>query len=181
MATPGLHDGAAAFTYSNGDVVVESAPGLSTLLHELSHSLDWHALPKYSSPFSGTSNWQNEYAKDSHTPTGYGRTNWMEDFAETGMVGVYDKVVPGGFGGINSNWNQIFHQYATYQGYLGNTILPGGTCDKRFPNTAPVQKGARKMSAQDIDEKPDTEFKSNNITLIVPKKEVEGQVAYTWL
>lgn len=105
----------------------------------------------------------------------------MEDFAETGMVGVYDKVVPGGFGGINSNWNQIFHQYATYQGYLGDTILPGGTCNKRFPNTAPVQKGARKMSAQDADERPDTEFKSDNITLIVPKKEVEGQVAYTWL
>ena len=152
------------------------------MLHETSHSLDWHALPQYSQPFSGSSIWQDNYNQDSATPTGYGRTNWLEDFAETGMVGVYDKVVPGGFGSIESNWNAIFHQYATYQGYLGDIILPGGSCSNRFANTAPVPKGAsakfRRQSP--AGPKPDTSFKSDNITIIVPSKEVEGQVAYNF-
>lgn len=149
------------------------------MIHETSHSLDWHALPQYSQPFSGTNIWQDNYNQDSNTPTGYGRTNWMEDFAETGMVGVYDKVVPGGFGSINSNWNQVFHQYATYQGYLGDTILPGGSCRNRFSNTAPVPKNAA-LKSFGAESKPDTEFKSKNITIIVPSKDVEGQVAYTY-
>ncbi|TQV92290.1 hypothetical protein V2A60_006978 [Cordyceps javanica] len=177
VATPGLHDGAAAFTYSSGDCVVESAPDLSVMLHEISHSLDWHALPQYPSPFSSSGEWQSNYAQDSNTPTGYGRTNWLEDFAETGKVGVFDKVVPGGFGSIAGNWNQIFHQYATYQGYLGDTILPGGTCDKRFPNSETVPKNDNSKRA-DLGEKPDNTIKSENITLIRVRPEIEGQVAF---
>lgn len=145
------------------------------MLHEMSHSLDWHALPQYSSPFSGNSNWQDEYNKDSNTPTGYGRTNWMEDFAETGPVAIYDKVVPSGFGGLAGNWNQVFHQYATYQGYLGDTILLGGSCDKRFANSETVPKGGSRR--RDIGAKPDTSF-SSNVTIIEQKPELAGQIAY---
>ncbi|KAK2592709.1 hypothetical protein QQS21_009584 [Conoideocrella luteorostrata] len=180
VATPALNDGAAAFTYSSGDCVVESVPGLSTMIHETSHSLDWHAMPQYSQPFSDTNVWQENYNQDSNTPTDYGRTNWMEDFAETGMVAVYDKVVPGGFGSIAANWNQILHQYATLQGYLGDTIIPGGSCTKRFANSAPVQKNATRKSLE-LGPKPDTNIKSPNITIIIPSKEVEGQVAYMHL
>ncbi|KAK2612275.1 hypothetical protein QQS21_001701 [Conoideocrella luteorostrata] len=173
VATPGLNDGAAAFTYSNGDCVFESAPALSTMIHETSHSLDWHALPQYSQPFSGTNVWQDNYNQDSNTPTGYGRTNWMEDFAETGMVGVFDKVVPGGFGTLASNWNQIFHQYATYQGYLGDVILPGGSCRNGFANTAPVRKDSG-LSSQEVGLKPDVKIMSPNVTIIIPSKESRG-------
>lgn len=155
-------------------MVVESAPDLAVMLHEMSHSLDWHALPQYTSPFSSGNEWQSNYDQDSNTPTGYGRTNWMEDFAETGKIGVFDKVVPGGFGTIASNWNQIFHQYATYQGYLGDIIIPGGTCDKRFPNseTVPINGKRSEMS-----EKPDNTIKSSNITLLSVRPEIEGQVS----
>lgn len=177
IATPGLNDGAAAWTYSNGDCIVESAPGLSTLIHEVSHSLDWHALPQYQQPFSSSSIWQNNYNQDSATPTGYGRTNWMEDFAETGMVGVYDKVVSGGIGKIEPNWNAIFHQYATYQGYLGDTILPGGSCRNRFGNTAPVTMSSSAKMRIDSTTKPDTSIDWNSIKEIVPSKDVEGLVA----
>lgn len=147
------------------------------MIHEMSHSLDWHALPGYPSPFSSSNEWQSNYAQDSNTPTGYGRTNFMEDFAETGMVGVFDKVVPGGFGSIAGNWGQIFHQYATYQGYLGDTILPGGTCDKRFSNAETVPMGGRKRDEK-IGAKPDNTIKSSNITIIEVRPEIEGQVVY---
>lgn len=150
---------------------------MSILMHEISHSLDWHASPGYSSPFSGNAVWQDNYNQDSATPTGYGRTSWMEDYAETGMIGVFDKVVPGGIGSIAPNWNSVFHQYATFQGYLGNLILPGGTCGQRFQNSETVQMGgsARFRMA----EQPHTGFPADgNITMIVPKKEVEGLVAY---
>ncbi|KAF7563681.1 hypothetical protein G7046_g467 [Stylonectria norvegica] len=176
IATPGLNDGAAAWTWSNGDCVVESAPSVSVLLHEVSHSLDWHALPQYQQPFSSSSIWQDNYAQDSATPTSYGRSNWMEDFAENGMVGVYDKVVPGGIGKIESNWNAIFHQYATYQGYLGDRILPGGTCSNRFSNTAPVSTSSSAKLRVSAKSKPDTSIDFSNITQIVPSKEVEGLV-----
>ncbi|KAK1246210.1 hypothetical protein MKX08_000012 [Trichoderma sp. CBMAI-0020] len=175
MATPGLNDGAAAWTWSTGDTVVESAPNLATLVHEVSHSLDWHALPQYQQPFSSSSIWQDNYNQDSATPTGYGRTNWMENFAETGMVGVYDKVVPGGIGNIESNWNAIFHQYATYQGYLGDKIVPGGSCANRFDDTAPVTM-SNSAKFKITSPKPETgiDFAGKNITQIIPSKEVEG-------
>ena len=80
---------------------------MSTLIHEFSHSIDWHALTQYGSPFSGTSNWIDNYNQDSASPTGYARTNWMEDFAETGMVAVYDRVSGGKFGDIEPSWNSI--------------------------------------------------------------------------
>jgi hypothetical protein len=180
VATPNLHDGAAAFTYSNGDCVVESRPGLSTLIHETSHSLDWHALEQFSTPFSGTKLWQDSYKQDSHTPTEYGRTNWMEDFAEAGMVGVYDKVVPGGFRSIAKNSYQIIHQYTTYQGYLGGTISPGGTCTKRFNDSVAVQL-AETHATQKAGVRPKFHSKFQNITIIVPDKKIEGLVAYTYL
>ena len=100
----------------------------------------------------------------------------MENFAETGMVGVYDKVVPGGIGNIEPNWGAIFHQYATYQGYLGDNILPGGSCRNRFDNTAPVTMSNSRKLRIDTKSKPDTSISFGNITQIIPSKEVEGLV-----
>lgn len=101
----------------------------------------------------------------------------MEDFAETGMVGVYDKVVPGGIGKIEPNWNAIFHQYATYQGYLGDNILPGGTCRVRFGNSGPVTMSASAKMRVGDETKPDTNIDFGKLKQIVPSKEVEGLVA----
>ena len=143
---------------------------MSTVLHEMSHSLDWHGRTDRASPFSSTGDWQNEYSKDSNTVTGYGRTNWMENFAEAGKIGVFDKVVPGGFGSVAGNWGQVFHQYATYQGWYDEFIHPGGTCAKRFGNSETVPKNGAKMAASS---KPDNSFKSGNVTIIEPKGKLE--------
>lgn len=83
------------------------------LIHEAAHALDFSALRQWGSPFSQTQQWQGEWAKDSRIPTGYAATNWVENFGESGPIGLFDRYVPGGIGTIQPNWNQIFHQYAT--------------------------------------------------------------------
>lgn len=93
------------------------------------------------------------------------------------MVGVYDKVVPGGISTIEPNWNAIFHQYTTYQDYLGDTILPGDSCRNRFANTAAVTISNSAKLRISSEHKPDTSIDWTNITEIVPSKEVEGLVA----
>ncbi|KAM7199793.1 hypothetical protein V8F20_005663 [Naviculisporaceae sp. PSN 640] len=183
MATPGLNDGAAAFIYQSGDVVFEDRPNLGTFVHEVSHSMDWHALRQYGSPFSSTKIWQDNFWADKASVSDYSKTNWVEHFAEVGIIGVYDKLVPGGIGTIQPNWRDIFHQYATYQGYLGDNILPGGTCRNRFANSAPVTKSGRKMiraEAAALGDMPVVEFKEgSNITIIEVDPSMEGKIIDT--
>ena len=102
--------GIAAVAYSSGEIVMQVAPTLSYLAHEMSHQLDWHALPEYGFGFSNNRIWQDNFWADSAAVSDYANTNWAENFAEVGIVGVYDKVVWGGIGQITSNWGAIFHQ-----------------------------------------------------------------------
>lgn len=102
-------EGLAAYTSSTGPVVFDS-DGLRQyiMVHELSHQLDWHARSDLSSgAFSDTGDWQDNYNQDSAVVSEYARTSWAENFAETGVIGVYDKLVDGGFGAIQSNWNDV--------------------------------------------------------------------------
>lgn len=55
-----------------------------------------------------------------------------ENFAQEVIVALFDKVVPGGLGTVSPNWNNIFHQYATVQSKLGDILIPGGTCNRKF-------------------------------------------------
>jgi hypothetical protein len=55
-----------------------------------------------------------------------------ENFAQEVIVALFDKVVPGGIGTIVPNWNDIFHQYATVQAVMGDMLIPGGYCNRRF-------------------------------------------------
>lgn len=57
-----------------------------------------------------------------------------ENFAQETVIALFDKVVPGGIGTVEPNWKAIFHQYATVQAALGDSIIPGGTCRNRFAN-----------------------------------------------
>lgn len=136
-------------------------------MHEITHSMDTHAFPdKSDPPFSEHVEWTGEYAKDTHSVTDYARVSWEEDMAESAMVALYDKIVPNGFGGLASNWKQVFHQYATYEYYFKDIIQPGGTCEKRFDNSPPVPKSDNKLTAE-LGTKPEYKFKTDsNITQI---------------
>ncbi|KAK3935746.1 hypothetical protein QBC46DRAFT_358000 [Diplogelasinospora grovesii] len=177
MATPGLNDGIAGLWMYPGDIMVEDRPLVRLLAHEMSHGLDYMALTQYGQPFSGTDIWRNNYAQDSAVPSDYSRTNFVEDFAEVGIIGVYDKVVPGGIGTIEPSWNRIFHQYATYQGYLGDNVLPGGSCRARVGNSqvVPMGNSAKTVRRDDLlGPKPDVSFKNSTITVINPDPKFKG-------
>jgi len=77
------------------------------------------------------------------------------------IVALADKVIPGGIGTIVSSWDQIFHSYATLQWQLGDILIPGGTCKRRFTDTAPIQvatKRSRVGPPPDVSIKGDVEI-----------------------
>lgn len=174
MATPNLNDGIAALWMYPGDIMVEDRPLVRILAHEMSHSLDYLALQQFGFPFSDTAIWRDSYDLDRAVPSDYSRTNFAEDFAESGIVGVYDKVVPGGIKSIEPKWPAIFHQYTTYQGYLGDNILPGGQCRNRIANSETVPKGGSDDAAIRMGPKPNVTFTDPNIKVVKINSELLG-------
>ncbi|KAH8901448.1 hypothetical protein GQ53DRAFT_775997 [Thozetella sp. PMI_491] len=140
-AVPWLNDGTIAATDSANIVVRGFNVNITVLSHEISHNLDKRALNQFlegHSRFSETGIWRDNINADAVVVTPYAATSWIENYAATGVIGVYDKLVPGGIGPIQPNWSQIFHGYATYQAFLGDTIIPGGTCNVKLDNSPPV-------------------------------------------
>lgn len=143
---------------------------MGLMTHEVSHSIDWNAKGTPGAPFSSTNDWQYWYYQDQDTITNYGRTNWLEDFAESGMVGTADKYLAGGFGSVTYGWSLVKHQYQNYENNFFDLMAPGKTCWRRFANSAAVRMdGSRKRG---MGPKPDVSIKSN-VTIIEPAKEVK--------
>lgn len=112
---------------------------ITVFIHEIGHSLDSHAFDaSYGVPFSNSNVWISNYNQDSAVTDSYAQSSQQENFAQETVVSVYDKNVPGGIGNIQPNWQAIFHQYATLEGYIGDTIIPGGTCVNRLTDSQPV-------------------------------------------
>lgn len=146
--------------------MIANRPVVHVLAHEMSHGLDYMDLESYDSPFSDTDAWRNSYHRDSAVPSDYSRTNFAEDFAEAGIVGVYDKVVPGGIASIEPNWQAIKHQYTTYQKFVGDSILPGGRCNVRVTNSATVRMDDAAGGIRGVETKPFVGFTDPNITTV---------------
>lgn len=132
----------------------------------MSHGLDFMALQEYGSPFSDTPIWRKSYMLDFSSPSDYSRTNFAEDFAESGLVGVYDKIVPGGVGRIQPNWWEVFWQFRTYQRYLLDQIVPGGRCRSRVANSETVAVDVSGTSRAVGSEKPDVGFTDLSIKVV---------------
>lgn len=146
----------------NGDV------DITVFVHEVGHSLDSHAFnPGYGVPFSTSSVWVDNYNQDSAVADYYAQTNQQENFAQETVVSLYDKVVPGGIGTIQPNWQAIFHQYATLEGYIGDVIVPGGTCSNRLGNSPPVPQANSVITSPSLSAQPDVSL-SGNVTEIEP-------------
>ena len=153
---------------SSGDNIVLKGKGsnlMTIFVHETAHSMDSHAIPGTSVPFHNSSPWLEAVNQDSAICDSYAQTSQGENFAQETVVALFDKVVPGGIGSVQPGWSQIFHQYATAQFWLGNQILPGGRCEKRLTNSAPVSMGpatghravVKARSAPDVSLSPDVE------------------------
>lgn len=163
-----------AQTTYDGDIRVFTGIDMPLLLHEVSHSMDWHAVPGHGDTFSSSSIWSDAYNRDSRTPTDYGRTNWMEDFAEAGKCGVADANLKGGFGSITYYWSTIQNQYKTYEQYFGSFIKPGGTCPRRFANSPTVPTNGNSKRTESA--KPEEPATNSSIAIIELKPHLQGQI-----
>ncbi|KAL3474083.1 hypothetical protein BJX99DRAFT_248533 [Aspergillus californicus] len=124
---------------SNGNIALSgtTSSNLDVALHETGHSLD--LLGAYGSEaLSSMQEWLDAYNSDSNVPDDYARSNQVENVAQNTVVGIYDKVVPGGFPGVQSNYQNIQNQYTLLQDKAGDQIIPGGTCDRHLENSDTV-------------------------------------------
>ncbi|KAL8745275.1 MAG: hypothetical protein Q9190_002581 [Brigantiaea leucoxantha] len=165
----------AMFNRINGDLTV--------FIHESGHSLD--LLGAYADkPLSSSQNWLNNYNQDSNVPDPYAQTNQVENVAQNTVVDSYNLNVPNGFAGIEPNWGNIFHQFATVQTEqrnAGNLLVPGGTCGARLTNSAPVpQSGTSKRWLQGrfaMGVKPDVSLAPG--LKVIPSKEFSTEKSCT--
>ncbi|KAH7263755.1 hypothetical protein BKA59DRAFT_449949 [Fusarium tricinctum] len=110
-------------------------------IHEAGHAIDRNINPGSNDDYSRSSAWLNEYNKDGFICDDYAKNNAAENFAQEVIVALFDKVVPNGLGSVSPNWNSIFHQYATVQSKLGDILIPGGTCNRKFADDTIVCMG----------------------------------------
>jgi hypothetical protein len=148
---------------SNGDnTLMVGNVDITVFTHEIGHSLDSHAFdPSYGVPFSTGNVWVSNYNLDSAVTDSYAQSSQQENFAQETVVSVYDKAVPGGVGTIQPNWQAIFHQYATLEGYIGDIIIPGGTCVNRLTDSAPVPMGDSAKFRRGLGAKPTVALNPN--------------------
>ncbi|KAL3462369.1 hypothetical protein BJX64DRAFT_141726 [Aspergillus heterothallicus] len=124
---------------SNGNIAFSgtTSSNLDVALHETGHSLD--LLGAYvDGALSSTQEWLDAYNADSNVPDEYARSNQVENVAQNTVVGIYDKVVPGGFPGVQPNAANIQNQYTLLQNKAGDQIIPGGVCDRHLENSDTV-------------------------------------------
>ncbi|KAJ7577481.1 putative conidiation-specific protein [Mycena floridula] len=123
----------------NGEIVFfDSAYEPTLWIHESSHILDQFAIPVNGDRYSVSQAWLNTINQDPDVPDPYSNSNSIEDFAQVANIAMFDKIVPGGFGSVEPRWNQVSHQYKAVQGVMGDLLLQGGTCPRRWADSAIV-------------------------------------------
>ncbi|EED21394.1 hypothetical protein TSTA_086250 [Talaromyces stipitatus ATCC 10500] len=154
-------------------VAMRSGENMDVVIHETGHSLD--ILGAYGERLSGTKLFIIVMDADPNVPDNYARTNQAENVAQNTVVGVYDKVVAGGFPSAQPNWHNIFHRYSTLQRRAGNQILPGGQCNRHL--TISTSKAAATANGA---KRPDTSFRGNytNIMTDYPEFSTKESCAF---
>ncbi|KAI4182851.1 MAG: hypothetical protein L6R41_005747 [Letrouitia leprolyta] len=156
-------DGPHAFNANGNLAMFKIGPnGLTVYLHETGHSLDFQGAYQQGQ-LSNAQNWIDNYNQDPNVPDPYSQTNQIENVAQNTVLAAYNVQVPDGYGSIEPNAINVFHQYATVQTWQresGNLLVPGGTCWRRLENSETVEvdnAGKRlRRGVRARAEKPDT-------------------------
>ncbi|EJD53722.1 hypothetical protein AURDEDRAFT_110488 [Auricularia subglabra TFB-10046 SS5] len=132
IAVPG---GGSAYM-SNADVVFQGPVGTpSVFQHEVGHAVDFY---KNSARSSGTSTFLNAISADTCVPDAYSNSNEVEDYTQVGVLALYDIVNPGGLNGIGANWQCLARQKSALDGFQRSDMIPGGSCVRRWADSATV-------------------------------------------
>jgi hypothetical protein len=147
-----------SFGGSNGDNTLISGQGLITLfIHEIAANLGSHAFPPQYLPFPSSQVWNDALNQDTAVLDAEAQLNPTESYLQAMVVALFDKVVFGGIGSVEPNWQAVYHQYETIQGYIGNVIIPGGTCSPsiRLTNSAAVPMSGSNRFRRNLGPKPE--------------------------
>ncbi|KAL3476730.1 hypothetical protein BJX99DRAFT_227225 [Aspergillus californicus] len=122
----------------NGNVAFFGTTGgnVDVMIHESAHGLD--GFGAFGEALSTSETFLAAYDADTHVPDNYAQSSQAENVAQNTVVAVYDRNVPGGFPGVQSEYKGILNQYTTIQDYAGDALLPGGTCDRHLENSETV-------------------------------------------
>jgi hypothetical protein len=146
------------FGGSNGDNTLIRGQGLITLfIHEIAANLGSHAFPPQYLPFPSSQVWNDALNQDTAVLDTEAQLNPTESYLQAMVVALFDKVVPGGIGSVEPNRQAVYYQYATIQGYIGNVIIPGGTCSSsiRLTNSAAVPMSGSSRFRRNLGPKPE--------------------------
>ncbi|EJT78421.1 hypothetical protein GGTG_03522 [Gaeumannomyces tritici R3-111a-1] len=162
-----------AFQLGSSVTFTKALHNLGVAAHEFTHVLDAFALADYvqangykpGTRYSETSMWADAYNRDSATATPYGRTNWVENFADAGRFAMSDMTTQGGIISRHSNWSGIATQNANYRRRLEHIIFPegfprGGLCTGKVPGSPAVWKSTGEE--RDVNEGMDERKRKRN-------------------
>ncbi|KAF4126398.1 hypothetical protein GMORB2_0134 [Geosmithia morbida] len=179
-----VYEESVAHTSSEGSITFQDDGLFQTVMaHEMSHQLDWYGQADITggggagAPFSNSKIWQDNYNLDTACVTDYARTKWSEDFAESGAMGLYDRLVPGGLRAAYPSTDGAYHQLHTFETYMESYIAPKpkSTCTHRRSNgeAVPLTESMRALG-----KKPDTSFASFADVEVLPRPEESFTLCY---
>ncbi|KAI4192277.1 MAG: hypothetical protein LQ350_008677 [Teloschistes chrysophthalmus] len=142
--------------------------GIAVFIHEAGHCIDLNG--GYAGRIlSSSQDWDDAINADSNVPDPYSGTNMVEDVAQNTVLAVYDVVVPGGYGVLEPNWRNVYHQYGTLKQWAddsGKLLQPEGQCRWRSANSETVAangsgagKRRMRMAREQLMGKPDVSLK----------------------
>lgn len=108
-------------------------------VHELSHSMD--RIKAGGNRWSETQAHKDAVENDTHLVTVYGRSDYVEAFAETGILAAYDIATEGGLPAVEPNWGRVENQLHFAVDKFGTDLMLGVMqCMNKVAGTPPMPK-----------------------------------------
>ncbi|KAH9213334.1 hypothetical protein DL95DRAFT_302714 [Leptodontidium sp. 2 PMI_412] len=141
VAVPGANS-----AYWNGALALfRGSVGVpSVFQHEIGHALDQynHGSPTVSTRWE----WSDAVRQDSCVPDDYSNIGLGEDFAQIGVVAMFERVNPGGLDpAFGQTWHCLINQLTVYRAFQDNAMGQGGVCDRRWADSETVPMGNAKL------------------------------------
>ncbi|KAI1408250.1 hypothetical protein F5Y13DRAFT_194531 [Hypoxylon sp. FL1857] len=131
-----------AASYNDTIAVADDPFYLYAMAQEMMHSIDWHVkvltnVNTVDGPTSESSTWRDHHEKSDAVVSTFAKSTWQDNLAETGVLSLYDTVVPDGLPAIQPNWTQIFPQYSLLQAMYRGIFTPGTktNCTQRLQDS----------------------------------------------
>jgi hypothetical protein len=176
--------GASAYTVNKVTVYQGNVGTPSVFQHETAHAIDKEKTADNDSEgaSSATSEWKNAIANDTCVPDDYANSSNAEDYAQVAVLALFDIVTPGGLASTGDKWLCLWSQIQVFTNFQGFNVHPGGTCDRRWDDSAIVPMNstsaglARKRTASRIARIADGKEKRSDGRMGLPTDFHDGPV-----